>query len=258
MPRDTEILRTFEIADDGMQGVIGYFYYLTACQEIADKEVVKGKLPFVDKDKPALHRLPITVEWDRYYDPNELIGAMDDVFLSYHARTALISVIAIFEAALKGFAKRLKETQKGFITLPKKNNYEARLDWAFKLAKDSQSMARTKRLLPDCCLDVDHARRIRNLWVHNKGFFDEGYDHGIAVNGKSHKIAPEYQQWKKDGKPRSVYLNPDDFEILSVSHITLLHHVHDAIQRKYFGETEGYSYRGEKKTINWHRVLGDF
>jgi hypothetical protein len=257
MPRDAEILRAFEIADDGMQGVIGYFHYQIACQEIADKEAVKGKLPFADKDKPALCRLPITVEWDRFYDPNELIVAMDDVFLSYHAQTALISIIAVFEDALKGFANRLRETQKSLTKLPKGNaKYKHRLEWAFEIAKGSGAMGKTKHMLTDCCLDIDHARRIRNLWIHNKGFFDDSYDEGpkgLSVNGKAPIIDPEYQQWKKDGKPRSVHLTPEGFEKLSVRHITLLHHVHDAIQRKHFNETDGYSY---DKPIEWRRILG--
>ena len=31
MPGDKEIKRAFEIADDGMQGVIGYFHYVKTC-----------------------------------------------------------------------------------------------------------------------------------------------------------------------------------------------------------------------------------
>ena len=154
MARDTEILRTFEIADDGMQGTIGYFHYMTACQNIADKEVVKSRLPNMEKNEPFFH---ITLEWDRYYDPKELIGAMDDVFLFYHARMALISIIAIFDAALKSFADRLRKTQQS-LKLPKeRDSYEAKLKWAFVLAKNSQTMAKTKHLLTDCCSDVDHA-----------------------------------------------------------------------------------------------------
>jgi hypothetical protein len=256
MPRDGEILRTFEIADDGMQGTIGYFHYMAACQDIADKEVVRSKLPNIDGPNPSLYLLRITFEWARFYDPKELISAMDDVFLPYHARTALISIIAIFDAALKGFADRLRKTQQG-LKLPRgRDSYEAKLKWAFVLAKNSQTMARTRHLLTDCCSDVDHARRIRNLWVHNNGLFDSSYGHAKPINGNPPVIDPEYRQWEKDGKSRLIRLTTEGFEKLSLSHITLLHHVYDAIQKTYFGDTEGYSYIDQKKTIDWHRILG--
>ena len=38
MPRDKVIKRSFEIADDGMQGVIGYFFYGLACKKLAPED----------------------------------------------------------------------------------------------------------------------------------------------------------------------------------------------------------------------------
>jgi hypothetical protein len=46
MPRDEETKRAFEIADDGMQGVIGYFLFVSACQDLAtESEVIKSFPP---------------------------------------------------------------------------------------------------------------------------------------------------------------------------------------------------------------------
>ena len=114
-------------------------------------------------------------------------------------------------------------------------------------------MGRTKGKLPYICLDADHARRLRNLWLHNNGLLNELYGtDGIHVDGHSPIVIPAYQQWLNDKRPRAVYIGPGSFEKISLSHITLLHHVHDAVQRVYFGETRGYSYKGEKKRIRKH------
>jgi len=40
MPRDPIIRQAFEIADDGMQAVIGYYFYVAACQYLAKPQAV--------------------------------------------------------------------------------------------------------------------------------------------------------------------------------------------------------------------------
>lgn len=251
MSRDREIKRAFEIADDGMQGVIGYFYYVKACQNLATQSEIVKRLPI----HKGLSSLQITHEWRRHYDPQELYQVMQDVFLLYHARIALISLISNFEGALKNFIVRLVDTKK--IKKLKRDNYKERLIWAFGIARQSTYGEDTMiNRIPDLCIDVDHARRIRNLWMHNNGLFDEGYGDVISVNGRQPIIDPQYYKFLKNKKqPVLVVLNPDVFEQLSCSHIELLHDLHDTIQRKYFGQKISYEYKLERKIIEWRRLL---
>lgn len=247
MPRDEEIKRAFEIADDGMQGVIGYFHYVKACQSLAEQSEIVKELP--------PRSIQITYEWVRPYNPQELCQVMQDDFLFYHARIALISLISIFEGALKNFIARLVETKKP-LKAPR-GNYKARLKWAFNIAKQSTYGPNSmKNRIPDLCLNVDHARRIRNLWMHNNGLFDEEYGNGISVNGRKPIIVPEYKEFLKNKKKQIPFvLNPDAFKMFSLSHIELLHQLHDAIQRRHFGQKRSYEYGAERKRIKWHRLL---
>lgn len=244
---DVKIKTAFEIADDGMQGVIGYFYYVVACQKLAKQNEIIKELPN--------SAIQITYEWRRYYDPQELCQVMQDVFLPYHARIALISLISIFEGALKNFIARLVETHKNF--KQPRNNYKARLEWAFGIVQQSTYGTNTmKNRIPNLCLDIDHARRIRNLWMHNNGLFDEDYGKGIPINGRKPIIDPEYNEFLKNkNNPIPFILNPDAFERFSLSHIELLHHLHDTIQRKYFGQKKSYGYKAAAKRIEWQRLL---
>ena len=180
---------------------------------------------------------------------------MQTLFLLYHARIALISLISTFEGALKNFIARLVDTKK--IKKLKRDSYKERLIWAFDIAKQSTYGTNTmKDRIPDICLDIDHARRIRNLWMHNNGLFDEGYEDGIPVNGRLPIIDPQYNKFLKNKKkPVPVVLKPDVFEQFSCSHIELLHDLHDTIQRKYFGQKISYGYKRERKRIEWQRLL---
>ena len=45
MPRDQEIKRAFEVADDGMHGAIGYFLYGIACKKSASEIKILSHLP---------------------------------------------------------------------------------------------------------------------------------------------------------------------------------------------------------------------
>ena len=40
MPRDQVLKKVFEIADDGMQGAVGYFYYVAACQHLSKEQIL--------------------------------------------------------------------------------------------------------------------------------------------------------------------------------------------------------------------------
>jgi len=247
MPRDVEIKRAFEIADDGMQGVIGYFHYVAGCQKLANQSEIVKELPSSS--------IRITYEWIRYYDPQQLCQVMQDVFLLYHARIALIALVSLFEGSLKNFIARL--VKKGKIPKPKRDSYKARLEWAFEIAKQSTYGTKTMiNRIPDLCLDVDHARRIRNLWMHNNSLFDEDYAKGIPVNGRQPIIEPNYQEFSKNKKKSIPFiLNPKAFERFGLSHIELLHQLHDTIERIYFGQKRSYKYATERKKIEWHRLL---
>lgn len=249
MPKDTQIQRSFEIADDGMQGVIGYFHYVKACHSSASMTDIINKLPNAEEDNPSIS---ITDSWKRYYSPHALVRTLKEIFLSYHTRTSTISLISIFEGGLSSFIERLNQTR-NISNQPR--NYKQRLKWAFDVAKNSMIGQQTP--LSDICLNVDHARRIRNLWMHNNGLMNDHYSNDyIDVDGNPPIISPLYQTYLSNNKgPTPLIINPDSFEVLSICHITLLHHIHDAIQRTYFNDTQGYGYVVENKIIEWHRCL---
>ncbi|MDY6854179.1 MAG: hypothetical protein SWO11_05660 [Thermodesulfobacteriota bacterium] len=60
MPRDKKIRKSFEIAYDGLQGTIGYFFYVTACKGSAKHNEISKRLP--------PNAIPVTHEWVRYYN----------------------------------------------------------------------------------------------------------------------------------------------------------------------------------------------
>jgi len=247
MPRDQKIKKHFEIADDGMQGVIGYFHYVFACQKAVSTEHTVGSLP--------PRTLQITHEWGRLYDPADLCREMGNLFPAYHARIALISLISIFEGALSNFIERLVEIHK--IPKPQRSNYKARLVWAFGVASQSTFGSDAMRnRITQICLRVDYARRLRNLWMHNNGLYDDRYEtDGIEVNGNPPVIEPDYYEYKKNRRAVAVNLKPDAFPYLAHSHVELLHHLHDTIQRVHFGQKRPYVYAREKKVIEWRRLL---
>ena len=135
MSIDNGIKKSFEIADDGMQGIVGYFHYVKACQNIAEQSEIIKKLP--SNQNRILNEfegaIKITYEWERKYDPTELCQTMQKVFLSHHARIALISLISIFEGALKNFINRLLKIKK--IRNHKHDGYKKRLKWVFDIVK---------------------------------------------------------------------------------------------------------------------------
>jgi hypothetical protein len=248
MPRDRQLRRAFEVADDAMQGAIGYFLYGTACKRGASNQAILAELP------PDIQ---ITHAWGRNYFPGDLCRIMDDCFEPYHARVSLIAIISAFEGALLNFTQRLAAVIKTFT--PPRDNYKKRLEWAFSLALqstygDPQMQAR----VPDLCLDVDHARRIRNLWMHNNGLFNPRYaKDGIPILGRQPIIAAVYieQVRKRRRKHVPITLSHDEFERFSRSHIELLHDHHDTIQKHHFGQKQSYHYGRMKKGIEWRRLL---
>lgn len=256
-----KIKKAFEIADDEMQGIIGYFHYVKACQNLAPQDKIIPKLPRLQDQntREFKYGIQITNDWVRLYDPKNLCQTMQQIFLCYHTWVALISLISIFEGALKNFIETLKTagTIPKKISKPKKDNYKSRLEWTFKIASQSEYGTNImKNRIPNLCIQIDHARRIRNLWVHNRGFFDKGYQNAINVNGQQPIISSQFTQFLKNkNTPVLFILDPSDFEVFSCSHIELLHHLQDTVQKKYFGQKECYNYETEKKKIEWQRLL---
>ncbi len=200
MPRDRKIRVAFEVADDGMQSVLGYFHYVTACKHIANQNIVIDYLPKgISEDPPAIHHvLKITYDWVRFYDPIDLVQSMDKVFASFHARMTLISLISIFEGCITTFEKRLIET--GQIEKPKRFTYKDRLKWAINIVlRSTYGKEAMQNRIPDLCLNVDHGRRIRNLCMHNRGNYNTLYEKDIiTIPTRKPIIEAEYYRYKKN------------------------------------------------------------
>ena len=163
MSRDQEIQQVFEIADDSLQGMIGYHMYVDALQKAV-------------KEKELLHWLPdqrfqMTFSWDRFYQKQDLVKAFEvEISELYQCKLLLVEVTNVFEASLKDFIDLLK--QKGFPQLHggKKiaRNYKSYITWAFNQARkcdvgDKKAIER----LSGTFGTIDNTRRLRNLIVHN-------------------------------------------------------------------------------------------
>lgn len=248
MPRDRFIKHAFELADDGIQGVFGYYMYGIACRQTSNQISLIKALPS--------GRFPITHEWDRFYSPLELHQAMTRYFDIYHARVSLISIVGIFEGCLQNLVARLTITHG--IGKSVQDSYKGRLQWAFGIAAQSTYGNQTMHArIPDLCLDVDHARRIRNLWMHNNGLFNNRYESdAIQITGRVPKYDPAFKKYQSNSRRKIPFvLSAQDFLLMYMSHVELLHHLHDTIQRKYFMQKRTYGYASLKKRIEWHRLL---
>jgi hypothetical protein len=251
MPRDRQIRVSFEIADDGMQGVLGYLFYVNACRAAAPEPTISSNLP--------QGQIQITHDWIRYYTKENLIDTMNSYFPSYHARVCLVSVIGIFEGAMASFIQRLSDQKKISNNRKKQTrSYKKKLEWSFSMVSRSTYGRRSMQArIPELCLKVDHARRIRNLWMHNNGLFNQTYaNDAICVAGHAPIIEGPYYDYKKSRKKKSpVILQPQAFFDMCISHIEFLHQLHYCIQKNFFGQKRSYSYRVSRKRIEWHRLL---
>lgn len=248
MMRDVGILVAFEKADDAIQGIYGYFVYTCAGMESAPKEALLQKLP--------ADRLPMTFHWERYYEPTNLVSAMESVFLNYHTRICLIAIVSSFEAAVCEIWNRLTEVgksqSKGVNDL-----YKSRLDWVFERVRisaygGSEMVAR----IPQNSRHLDHARRLRNTFLHYNGLINKTYvgDY-IPVKGQWDTV-PDSNEWQKDPTKRiPILLTPEGLLVFYKAHLEILHQLHDVIQSDDFGETSNYNYAKEGKVAEWHRML---
>lgn len=244
-----------------MQGLLGYYFYVIASVKTAS---------FIDKlSRLPKDSIPLTHSWNRHYSPEDLVKTMDEIFDSYQARITLMALVSIFEVALRSFVNRLEKTEK--IRKFDNNNekyknkkYKNLLKWAFDFAnleKESLYNGGEEEMInrvPNLCCDVDDARRLRNLFIHNHGLFNMRYrDDAIEIPNRQPKMHSEFSNFLKNPKQKMpVLLKPEEYIAYSRSHIELLHYLNDLIQRKYFGLTgSGYYYKEERKMIEWHRVL---
>jgi hypothetical protein len=249
--RDKDIQRVFEIADDSLQGILGYHLYIVAMQLASNVEKIAQYLP----DKA----FQMTFEWIRYYKKDDLIQAFKPPFLEiYQSRISLTSLVTVFEVALDGFINNL--AKKGYIKkLKNQKSVKKCIEWGYEQlspchVEGNDSMVKR---LPVTFGIIDNARLLRNLIVHNQGLFDENYEQdAIKFKDIISDIHPHYCQFKANPqKPIPVIIDTAYFYHFSMACLEALHLLHNEIQMKYFGYNLGYDYRVERKAIEWNRAL---
>jgi hypothetical protein len=256
--RNKEIQRIFEIADDSLQGMLGYHFYLYATYLSADPDDVKVHLPTISGFEVFRH----TFSWVRRYRKEDLINAFLPPYFEFlQARFSLIAITSVFDDFLNNIVKELDlkghTPQLDLQGLGKNPNYWKRLKWAFhELQKctigDLDSISR----LPRTFGIIDEARILRNLIVHNHGIFNKRYEtdkiHSKEILRINH---PDYQKSKDIGDNIPIIIKYEDVINFSCAHIEVLHILHNQIQKKYFGHPDPYDYEKEGKDIRWEYAL---
>jgi len=262
--RDQEIQRIFEIADDSLQGVIGYHFFVMALYQSVDFNKILAHLPNTSK-VAEVDAFPHTFSWDRHYHRKELIYTFIPPFFElYQSRVALTAIVSVFDDALDKFVTELNclgchPQLNGKEFDPKKNkwSYKKRIEWAFSESQDCTigDLSAIKRL-PRTFGIVDEARRLRNVIMHNHGVFDKRYeDEAIGLKNIERVEHPGYARFKDSGKSVAVLLNYADIVNFSRAHIEVLHVLHNQIQKKYFSHGEPYDYSKENRIIQWSSVF---
>lgn len=288
--RDIKIRDEFEFADYMMQILLGYHLYANASYENFER------LPLVEKISRLPLVIPLTWSWYRQYSREILVETVEKIFDFYHTRSSLIALVGMFEVTLRSFVERLEN--KGKIDKLKGKTYGARLRWAFGFVvpekeslydgpRDEERIKMIERM-PDICLNVDEARRLRNVFMHNRGFFDKKYGtDAVKVPGRQPKMRQEFlreflpackqkilahfsheeftdymkQFLIEPEQDVPVLLKPEEHVEYSRSHIEFLHDLHDLVQRTCFDlKGSGYSYREEQERLKqkwaeWDRAF---
>ncbi len=243
--RDREILAVFESTDDALQGLIGYHFFV---KETAQKLGVSHLL----SDR-RLISLQITHEWLRTFEVRQFFQHIADSAELQHCRTMLLAIIQQFEVALRRMKRRLWRLDKLGSRSPayKEPDYKPLLRWAFQIVRNTSVGSLTmRRRLPDVCGDVDDARRLRNLSMHENNYFTQKYvDDAIRMKGVSPQFVPSYVDGKK------IFLTNPDIEKFLYSHIEFLHMLHNTLQRSFFGCREDYNYSKEGKQPELFRLI---
>jgi hypothetical protein len=249
--RDKDIQRVFEIADDSLQGILGYHLYVIAMQSASNIEKIAQYLP----DKA----FQMTFEWIRYYQKEDLIQAFTPPLLEfYQSRISLTSLVTVFEVALDGFINNL--AKKGYIKKLKNQRFVKNcIEWAYDQLSPCHVVGNDSMVkrLPVTFGIIDNARRLRNLIIHRQGLFDDSYEEQV-IHFKDIVVDmhPQYSQHKANPqKPFPVLIDTPYFFYFSMAHLEVLHLLHNEIQKRYFGPNLGYDYRVENKAIEWNRAL---
>jgi hypothetical protein len=250
MLRDPVLQKQFEAIDDSLTSVLGHSHYsmATFLAVQSDDQAVLLNIP-----SPAMR---ITHEWARYFDSKQLVSVMRSIYGLVGARMGLVLVVSYFEPGLKRIMERITLLQKDLSNVPQ--HYKQKLKWSFdKVASSNYGSPTMQRRIPDLCSDIDHARRLRNLLMHNSGFFNQFYeDDALIVVGKSPMIHKDFAKFKENPNQQiPALISLDEFRQIAYSHIEFNHHLHDVLQREYFGCSDSYGYVKEQKTIEWHRLL---
>jgi len=257
--RDPDIKSVFEVSDDSLQGILGYHLYTTAMKyNITEKEIWDFLPPDV---------IPHTFSWVRYYDKQELTHEMGCNFEAYQSRVSLVLIVGVFEASLQDFIRQL--CNKGYrqnlesppnleILNPERTSNKKLIKWAYQQAKkcgigDFSSLLRLHTTFGK----IDNARRLRHLIVHNKGLFNINYEKdAIREDSISVELHPSYREFNNGPNLRiPLALNSSYVVDFSRAHIEALHVLHNSLQRRYFGCQDAYSYKEERKKIEWSRIL---
>lgn len=249
MNRNSEIQKIFEIADDSLQGVLGYHFYTCAMQNSVNEKKVWDNLPD--------DVIPHTVSWDRYYQKKDLTDTLAKIFEWYYSRISLIAMINVFEAALSDFISHLEKERYPQTLDGKPEKYKTHLKWAYSQAKECDIGDKEAiRRLPITFGRIDNARRLRNLIIHNHGLFTKRYKEDAIDKGIKIELHPDYAEFEKNPEiPCPIKITTNDIIIFSRSHIEVLLVLHNTIQKKFFKFPESYDYRNEQKSIEWEKVL---
>ena len=255
--RDADVQRVFEIADDSLQGIIGYHMYVAAIQQAVDREKIHERLP---KDS-----FQITWDWVRFYQREDLVRVFRTAaFELFESRILLIAMTNVFEATLGDFIDLLH--RKGFCQYAsakerKRMGYKQYVEWICRLLKrvqrgDYGNKQAIERLAQTLGI-IDNARRLRNRVVHNRALFDESYEEdAIRLDGIAVDLHPDWKKFKANpGSQIPVIIDWRYLKRLLITHIEVLHVLHNCIQREYFGVSQGYNYKREQKPIDWERML---
>jgi hypothetical protein len=255
--RNPEIQRIFEIADDALQGLVGFHLFVDAAIESAPDTSVRIALP--------KEEMFITPDWNRFYNREDLLQFMRRWFSPIFYRNLFVGMVSYFDAASKDIFKCLLDKyDEHDIGCSNKDSYKKRLESVFKIVRNSQfGYPQTLIQIPKFCLDVDHARRLRNIIAHNNGRIDDRYENDCIDVGKifeTSDLSPHF-----DKAIDSFRANPSQAIPIIIkyeryyesvrNHIRLLHLFHNEVQLQYYDYPDGYSYQKEGKSLEWHRVF---
>ncbi|MFA5974694.1 MAG: hypothetical protein WC859_00835 [Elusimicrobiota bacterium] len=235
-----DLVKVFEIADDALIALRGYHAY------VADAIL----RPLNDYPTIPTDGLQITHDWKRLHDKDILITQMTSAFEIVHARNAILIMVSILEAAIVDFLEVLGKTGHPQTV---KNNYKARIIWSIPFVKRTDyGGANWNSRADNVCQDVDHARRIRNLLMHNNGTYAPRYSTDVITSLGTPKCLAT---WKGATDTGPVDIRAQDYYQLSQSHTEFLHRLHHELQKSMFGCTGSYGYAKKGKLIEWERII---